>query len=104
MSPGLSSEFECQEGKLATWQPGDSRRHAAPRGVEWEKQHLNHTWSAAQPGLQPGFVPDKAQAFSFFFRSIYSLSQQTLGYKGQSKLSSLNKGIHPAAGALCDDK
>lgn len=104
LSPGLSSEFECQEGNLATQQPGDSRRQVAPRGVGWEKQYVNHTWPAAQPCLQPGFVPDKAQAFSFFFSSIYSLNQQTLGYKGQSKLSNLNKGIRPAAGALCDDK
>lgn len=65
-----------------------------------DRRHLNHTWPAAQPGLGP----DKAQALSFFFSSIYALNQQTLGYEGQSKLSSLNKGIHQASGVPCNDK
>lgn len=66
----------------------------------YDRQHLNHIW----PTVPPGPWPDKAQALSFFFSSIYSLNQQTLGYEGQSKFRSLNKGIHQAAGAPCNEK
>lgn len=54
----------------------------------WEREHLNHPW----PLLS--LASGQQSTSIFFFNSIYSLNQQTLGYQEQSKLSSLNKDIH----------